>query len=140
MTMNGANSSGISSAINVAPMIDVLLVLLIIFMVIAPAVPKGESALLPKLSQGIGHESEAVMLEVVNQGSDASYRINRRPVLRQDLPSRLAAIYANRAERVLFVKGDDGVSFAQVAEVIDMGHAAGVDRIGLLTQGVHAGR
>jgi len=61
-------------------------------------------------------------------------------VTRQDLPSRLAAIYANRASRVLFVKGDDEVSFNQVAEAIDIGHAAGVDRIGLMTPRVLAGQ
>jgi len=140
MTMNSTNSGGMSSAINVTPMIDVLLVLLIIFMVIVPAVPKGESALLPKPSHASGPESDAVVLEVLNNGTDAGYRINQRRVSRQELPSRLAAIYANRAERVLFVKGDDGVNFTQVAEAIDIGHAAGVDRVGLITHGVRPGR
>jgi biopolymer transport protein TolR len=141
MTMNSANASGMSSAINVTPMIDVLLVLLIIFMVIVPAIPKGEQALLPKASHRGGPDGDAVVLEVLNaHGADPAYRINQSKVSRQQLPSRLAAIFANRAERVLFVKGDDEVSFTEVAEAIDIGHAAGVDRIGLMTHGAQAGR
>lgn len=141
MTMNNGNSGGMSSEINVTPMIDVLLVLLIIFMVIVPAMPRGEAALAPRPSRSDVQIADAVVLEVLN-GSDgqAGFKINRQTVARQDLPARLAAIYAKRAQRVLFVKGDDQVSFNQVAEAIDIGHAAGVDRVGLMTPGVLAGQ
>ena len=141
MTINNGNSGGMSSEINVTPMIDVLLVLLIIFMVIVPAMPRGEAAQMPKPSISGDSTGEAVVLEVF-KGSDgqAAFRINQHAVTRQDLPSRLAAIYANRAPRVLFVKGDDEVSFNQIAEAIDIGHAAGVDRVGLMTPRVLAGQ
>jgi biopolymer transport protein ExbD len=122
-------------------MIDVLLVLLIIFMVIVPALPRGEAALVPKSSTGGGPASDAVVLEVLQgTGSAVNFRINQQLVAREDLQSRLAAIYVNRAERVLFVKGDDHLSFTQVAEVLDIGHSVGIDRIGLMTSGTMAAR
>jgi biopolymer transport protein TolR len=136
MTTQG-DSNGMNSAINVTPMIDVLLVLLIIFMVIVPALPRGEHAQLPKASQKTASTIDAVVLELVkDKAGDVSFRINQQPVAKQNLTSRLAAIYANRADRVLFVKGDDNLSFAQVAQAIDVGHAAGADRVGLITSEV----
>ena len=141
MNVSGGNLSSMSSEINVTPMIDVLLVLLIIFMVIVPAIPKGEQAQLPRpASQGAPSKNpDTVVLEVLKKaGGEVGFRINRQDVSRQDLPARLAAIYANRAQRVLFVKGDDGLSFTQVAQAIDIGHAAGVERVGLLTPGVES--
>lgn len=139
MTTNG-DTRGLSSQINVTPMIDVLLVLLIIFMVIVPAVPRGEATLAPHPSPG-GGARDAVVLEVLKgAGSEIHLRINQQPVAQGELQSRLSAIYANRAQRVLFVKGDDQLSFTQIADVIDIGHAAGVDQIGLVTPKVLAGQ
>jgi biopolymer transport protein TolR len=141
MTMSNGDSGGMSSEINVTPMIDVLLVLLIIFMVIVPALPRGEAALLPKASSGNPNSSDSVVLEVLKgTGGDLGFKLNQQVVARQELPARLAAIYANRARRVLFVKGDDALSFAQVAEAIDIGHAAGVEQIGLVTPKSMAGK
>jgi biopolymer transport protein TolR len=141
MTATNGGIRGLSSEINVTPMIDVLLVLLIIFMVIVPAVPRGEAALVPHSARAGSGESDAVVLEVI-KGADSAieFRINQRPVAQGELQARLSAIYANRAQRVLFVKGDDQLSFTQIADVIDIGHAAGVDQIGLMTPKVLAGR
>jgi biopolymer transport protein TolR len=141
MTATNGGIRGLSSEINVTPMIDVLLVLLIIFMVIVPAVPRGEAALVPQSALAGSGESDAVVLEVI-KGADSAieFRINQRPVAQGELQARLSAIYANRAQRVLFVKGDDQLSFTQIADVIDIGHAAGVDQIGLMTPKVLAGR
>ncbi len=130
-----------TSEINVTPMIDVLLVLLIIFMVIVPAIPRGEAAAVPHPARGNGGSGDAVVLEVLKDGANAvKFRINEQTVAQGDLQARLSAIYANRAQRVLFLKGDDTLSFTQMAEVIDIGHAAGIDRIGLMTPGTAAGR
>jgi biopolymer transport protein ExbD len=115
-------------------MIDVLLVLLIIFMVIVPATSRGEAAQAPKPSPNSPHNPDAVVLEVLKgTGDQATLRINQQTVSRADLARRLAAIYANRAQRVLFVKGDDQLSFMQIAEVIDISHSAGIDHVGLMT-------
>jgi biopolymer transport protein ExbD len=141
MTAMRGTASGMASEINVTPMIDVLLVLLIIFMVIVPALPRGEGALVPRPSSKTGPVGDAVVLEVLKGvGGTVNFRINQQPVAQGELQSRLAAIYVNRAQRVLFVKGDDQLSFTQIAEVLDIGHSAGVDQIGLMTPGIMAGR
>lgn len=139
MSMNDVAGRGMKFEINVTPLIDVLLVLLIIFMVIVPAIPRGEAALVPKPSNGKSG-NETVVLEVLKGAAgQVSFRINQQVVAREDLGGRLAAIYARRAQRVLFVKGDDQLRFTEIAEVIDISRAAGVDHVGLLTPRVAAG-
>jgi biopolymer transport protein TolR len=140
MAMSNATTRGMNSEINVTPMIDVLLVLLIIFMVIVPTVPRGESAQVPESKAGAKLPNPGTVVLEVLKGSDggATFKINQQIVSRENLPARLVSIYANRAERVLFLKGDDQLSFTQVAEVIDLSHAAGVNRVGLMTPKVLA--
>ena len=142
MATSNGNTRGMNSEINVTPMIDVLLVLLIIFMVIVPAVPRGESAQALKPQPGAGLTSpDTIVLEVLKgSGGDSAFRINQKVVSKENLPALLASIYAKRAVRILFLKGDDRLSFSQVAEVIDISHAAGVDRVGLMTPKVLAGQ
>jgi biopolymer transport protein ExbD len=75
-----------------------------------------------------------VVLEVLKgSAEEAAFRINQQSISPAELPARLSEIFAKRAQRVLFVKGDDQLSFRQIAEVIDISHAAGVDRVCLLT-------
>lgn len=141
MTSENGTLGNLSSQINVTPMIDVLLVLLIIFMVIAPVLPRGENARLPQPAKTAAtvQPGTPVVLEILKlKNGDVSFRINNQDISRVQLVSRLSSIYANRARRVLFLKGDDQLSFNQVAEVIDMGHAAGVDDIGLMTPRLQA--
>jgi biopolymer transport protein TolR len=127
--------NGMQAEINVTPMIDVLLVLLIIFMVIAPVMSKGENALAPRpATQALHGPYDPVVLEVTaGKGGQADYRINSLAIQRLELPARLAEIYATRAERVLFVKADDQLPFTEVAQAINISHAAGVDRVALIT-------
>lgn len=142
---SGSGPGGLNSNINVTPMIDVLLVLLIIFMVITPVTPKGLDALVPqppKNPQTDNTNDRTIVVQVTHRpgGGTPGYKINQDDVAKADLESRLAAIFATRAERVMFVKGDDDLNFADVAEVIDMGHGAGVDHIGLITPRIEAGQ
>jgi biopolymer transport protein ExbD len=134
MTMSNSGSNSMQSEINVTPMIDVLLVLLIIFMVIVPMTPRGETASVPQPPQGHAIHESTVVLEILKGSEDAAqFRINQQDISLQDLRARLADIYANRAQRVLFIKADDQLSFRQIAEAVDISHAAGIDRVGFIT-------
>jgi biopolymer transport protein ExbD len=135
MTINNADKQSMQSEINVTPMIDVLLVLLIIFMVIVPLAPRGESASVPQAPRaGEPVRESTVVLEILKGSQNAAiFRINQQNVRLEDLRARLADIYANRAQRVLFIKADDQLSFSEVAVAVDISHAAGIDRVGLMT-------
>jgi biopolymer transport protein ExbD len=133
------------SEINVTPMIDILLVLLIIFMVIVPVTPKGLDALVPQPPKNPQQQSQpndrTIVVQVLfRPGQTPTYKINETDVLHSDLLAKLTDIYANRAERVMFVKGDDNVNFQYIADVIDIAKAANVDHIGLMTPKIQAGQ
>jgi biopolymer transport protein ExbD/biopolymer transport protein TolR len=140
--MDAGNGEGRAvAAINVTPMIDVLLVLLIIFMVIVPQAPKGLNSQIPQPSKSTDRTPpDVVVVEVLpDRGSGPIYRINQTTVSRSQVAAELRTIFAPRRDRTMFVKGDSALSFRDVAEVVDMGHAAGVENVGLLTAGVNAG-
>ncbi len=144
MAFSTGGGGGYSSSINVTPMIDILLVLLIIFMVIVPVTPKGLDALVPqppKTPQKQQPNDRTIVVQVLYQkGGAPQYKINETPVQKSELQAKLTDIYANRAERVMFVKGDDDLDFRYVAEVIDIGKSANVDHIGLMTPKILAGQ
>jgi biopolymer transport protein TolR len=144
MAMNLGGGGAYSSEINVTPMIDVLLVLLIIFMVIVPVTPKGLDALVPqppKNPQQQQQNDRTIVVQILyHAGQPPTFKINETDVAKADLLPRLQDIYANRAERIMFVKGEDDVNFSSVADVIDIGRAAGVDHIGLMTPKILAGQ
>jgi biopolymer transport protein TolR len=145
MAMSTGGPGGNMSEINVTPMIDILLVLLIIFMVIVPVTPKGLDALVPQPPKNPQQQQQqndrTIVVQVLYRpGQSPAYKINETDVNHGDLLAKLTDIYANRAERVMFVKGDDDVNFAYIADVIDIGRAANVDHIGLMTPKIQEGQ
>ncbi len=126
----GAKKRGALAEMNVVPLIDVLLVLLIIFMVISPVVPKGLQAAVPQA----GHGEEVETAIVVRISADGGVKINEEKSSWNQLEARLQQIFQSRAEKVAFVQGASTVDFSEIARAIDVIHEAGVEHVGLLSE------
>jgi biopolymer transport protein ExbD len=130
----GGSKGGAMNSINVTPMIDVLLVLLIIFMVVQQGLQKGVSMQVPppkdkdQVAQKSNPEDQIVLEVKRNQ----QYSINTHPVAYDALESTLKQIYATRPRKVIFVKGDEDITYGDVVHVVDASRAAGVEIVGLV--------
>src|ERR1700721_1009508 len=146
MAMAVGPKGGQNANMNVTRVIDVLLVVLIIFMVIPPLTPKGLDALVPQpppkdQKQPPPTPDRTIVVQLIDHGSGNApgIKINQDEATWETLQGRLEDIFKTRAEKVMFVKGDDNVPFADVASVIDIAHSAGVDKVGLITAKIEAG-
>ncbi len=142
MGMEVGQKGGSMATMNVVPLIDILLVLIIIFMVITPLTPKGLSALVPqpappdtKPQQDVAQKTVVVQLL-----EDGKLKINEEETTWDTLGPRLNDVFKQRAEKVAFVKGDDKVRFADVARAIDIMRLSGIDKVGLITANLEAGK
>jgi biopolymer transport protein ExbD len=141
MGMAIGGRGGAKAEINITPMIDVLLVLIIIFMVITPLTPKGLEALVPQPTPPNQQQQQSDQRTVVIQiMRDHSMKINQEDTDEARLGGRLEEIFKTRAERVVFVKGDPDLEYQYVARAIDIAHGAGIDKVGLMTAKVEAGQ
>ena len=136
----GGKTGGPRCDINMTPMIDILLVLLIIFMVITPLTPHGLEALAPeppdKKNQPPPDQDRTVVIVI---DKDKSMHINNEETDMDKLGPRLEQIFKTRAERVVFVKGDPDLEYQTVARAIDIAKGAQIDKVGLMTPKLEAG-
>ena len=141
MAFTAGGSRGLSSDINVTPMIDILLVLLIIFMAVTPVVPKGLEALVPQPTKNDRRPNDAIVLQILHTDTgQPAYKINESNVAKSDLAGRLQTIFFARATKVMFIEADKDMDFGPVANSIDIAKAAGVDHVGLITPKIAAGQ
>ncbi len=141
MSISVGDNKGAMSEPNIVPLIDVLLVLIIIFMVITPRTPTGLDTLVPQPAPPNQKPepdlNRTIVVQVLNGGK---LMINQDPASWGELGPRLSEIFAERADKVAFVKGDDDVEFAEVARAIDIMRGSGIDHVGLITAKIEAGQ
>jgi len=138
MGMAVAGKRGILSEVNVVPLIDILLVLLVIFMII----PHQQVGLQASLPQESGPQDHGVPPEtiVVQVAADGTVKINGSVVQLDELRGRLERMFALRAQRVAFLQGDRSIEFQAVAQVLDLMHVAGASAVGLLSSELEKNR
>ena len=141
MAMSVGGGAGVQANINMTPMIDILLVLLIIFMAISPVHPKGLEALAPQPpppnSPPPPENDRTVVIQIAK---DNTVKINQEDAQWANLETRLVEIFKTRSDRVVFIKGDPDLDFSSIAQAIDAAHGANIDKVGLMTPKVEEGK
>ena len=129
----GGAKGGIKSDINVTPLVDVMLVLLIIMMIVAPLLQKGAPVRLPTASNS-ADKPETQDQTVVAVTANGEYYVNGVPIPDSELRRRVEEILENKTEKIVLIKADEDAQYGKVMEAMDELRAAGIEDMGLITE------
>jgi biopolymer transport protein TolR len=133
MAMSTGGGKGVESTPNVTPMIDVMLVLLIIFMVVTPALLAGFNAEPPQAVNIKDHPTDDEVDQVLGIDKDGAYYLNKQPIRFEDIGPKLNQVYSNRDDYVLYLKSDKNVEYIKVIDAMDIATKNKVRMVGLIS-------